>query len=132
MRVEDGAEEDLLFRVVDSGEGILPEHLPHIFDYFWRARKSGRAGAGLGLSIAKGIVEEHGRPHLGRERSRRGQHLLVHAAAQLTLSSVLRRGRARSAAPCPSTPPRLPGRITALTPITHARESIHPAAMSEG
>jgi signal transduction histidine kinase len=47
------------FAVRDSGPGIAPEHLPHVFDRFWQARKAVRAGAGLRLAIAKGIVEAH-------------------------------------------------------------------------
>ena len=49
--------------VVDSGEGIAPEHVPHVFDRFYKvdaARTNGSAGSGLGLSIAKAIVERHG------------------------------------------------------------------------
>jgi signal transduction histidine kinase len=49
--------------VADSGEGIAPEHLPHVFDRFYKvdsARVAGTAGSGLGLSIAKAIVERHG------------------------------------------------------------------------
>ena len=50
--------------VSDSGEGILPEDVSRIFDRFWRgdpARShSGGAGMGLGLAIAKGLVEAHG------------------------------------------------------------------------
>jgi signal transduction histidine kinase len=48
------------FAVRDNGTGIPPEDLPHIFDRFWQARKTARAGVGLGLAIAKGIVESHG------------------------------------------------------------------------
>ena len=48
------------FEVVDTGPGIPAEHLPHVFDRFWQARETRRAGAGLGLAIAKGIVEAHG------------------------------------------------------------------------
>jgi signal transduction histidine kinase len=48
------------FSVRDNGPGIEPEDLPHIFDRFWQARKTPRAGVGLGLAIAKGIVESHG------------------------------------------------------------------------
>ena len=51
---------DVLFWVRDSGAGIASEHLPHLFDRFWQARKAGRRGAGLGLPIVKGIVEAHG------------------------------------------------------------------------
>jgi signal transduction histidine kinase len=47
------------FAVSDTGKGILPEHLPRLFDRYWQA-KSSREGAGLGLPIAKGIVEAHG------------------------------------------------------------------------
>lgn len=47
------------FQVEDSGPGIPAEHLPRIFDRFYQVRSSGRAGAGLGLAIARGIVEAH-------------------------------------------------------------------------
>lgn len=46
--------------VKDSGAGIAPEQMPHIFDRFWQAKKKERRGIGLGLSISKAIVEAHG------------------------------------------------------------------------
>jgi signal transduction histidine kinase len=46
--------------VSDSGAGISADDLPHVFDRFWQARSTRRAGAGLGLAIARGIVEAHG------------------------------------------------------------------------
>jgi signal transduction histidine kinase/DNA-binding response OmpR family regulator len=48
------------FVVSDSGSGIAPDHVPHLFDRFWKATKASRTGAGLGLFIVKGIVESHG------------------------------------------------------------------------
>jgi signal transduction histidine kinase len=52
-------ERDVLFRVNDTGYGISPDDLPHVFDRFWQARR-GRDGAGLGLPIARGIIAAHG------------------------------------------------------------------------
>jgi two-component system sensor histidine kinase BaeS len=49
--------------VADTGAGIAPEHLPHVFDRFWRADRSrarATGGSGLGLSITKQLVEAHG------------------------------------------------------------------------
>jgi two-component system OmpR family sensor kinase len=58
-------------RVQDDGPGITPEHLPHLFERFYRAEIArpravdddtvgASSGAGLGLAIAKHIVEAHG------------------------------------------------------------------------
>lgn len=46
--------------VMDTGVGITSEDLPYVFDEFFRGRDVERTGAGLGLSIAKKIVEAHG------------------------------------------------------------------------
>jgi signal transduction histidine kinase len=48
------------FSVLDSGRGIAAEHLPRVFDRYWQSSRTDRQGAGLGLAIAKGIVEAHG------------------------------------------------------------------------
>ncbi|MFW6330101.1 MAG: PAS domain S-box protein [Gemmatimonadota bacterium] len=54
------AKDGVVFEVADTGEGISDQHLPHVFDRFWQARRSTREGAGLGLAIARGMVEAHG------------------------------------------------------------------------
>jgi signal transduction histidine kinase len=48
------------FSVIDTGPGITKEEQAHLFTPFWQARRHSHDGAGLGLSIAKGIVEGHG------------------------------------------------------------------------
>jgi PAS domain S-box-containing protein len=53
-------DDEVVFRVVDTGCGIPPENLAHVFNRFWQASPAGRHGAGLGLPITKGIVEAHG------------------------------------------------------------------------
>ena len=54
---------DLVLTVADSGEGIPAEHLPHVFERFYRvdtARDRAHGGSGIGLAIAKALVEAHG------------------------------------------------------------------------
>ncbi len=57
------AEDEIEIRICDTGSGIPPGELDHVFDRFYRvgqAREASGGGAGLGLSIAKALVEAHG------------------------------------------------------------------------
>jgi chemotaxis family two-component system sensor kinase Cph1 len=56
-RPRDGA---LAVTITDTGRGMDPEDLPHVFDRYWRPRESEGGGTGLGLYIARRIVEAHG------------------------------------------------------------------------
>src|SRR5438128_1395512 len=78
------AEEGLVsLRVRDSGEGIAPEDMPNIWTRFYRAEKSrtrtdGAAdGAGLGLAIARGIIESHGGTIAVESERGRGSEFIV-------------------------------------------------------
>lgn len=55
-----GLPPSILVSVTDTGIGISPEDLPHLFEAFYRGKGAGKPGAGLGLSIAQKIVEAHG------------------------------------------------------------------------
>jgi PAS domain S-box-containing protein len=55
-----GDSEGVVFSVLDRGRGIAEGHLPRVFDRYWQSSRTDRQGAGLGLAIAKGIVEAHG------------------------------------------------------------------------
>lgn len=53
---------NVTIRVADTGDGIAPEHLPHVFERFYRvdvARNRDEGGSGIGLAIAKAYVEAH-------------------------------------------------------------------------
>jgi signal transduction histidine kinase len=52
--------DELWITVADTGPGIAADHLPHVFERYWKARPASQVGEGLGLYIAKGIVEAHG------------------------------------------------------------------------
>ena len=96
---------ELLVRVEDRGPGIPEEHLPHIFERFYRvdrARTRRQEGAGLGLSIAKTIVQAHGgrieaESHIG-EGTRMSLHLPLAAEPERigrTVNLGARDGRPR-------------------------------------
>jgi signal transduction histidine kinase len=66
--------------VSDTGEGIRPDDMPHIFEQFYRGEKSrsrATGGAGLGLAIAKAIVEAHGGQIRAESRMGQGTRFMV-------------------------------------------------------
>lgn len=60
VRAKQLEDQEVLFSIGDTGPGIPKEHLRHIFSPYWQSKRAERLGAGLGLPIAKGIVEAHG------------------------------------------------------------------------
>jgi len=74
--------DSIVFAVRDSGIGIAPGDLPHIFERFWRAdparsRTGQRPGTGLGLAITKWIAEAHGGSITVQSRPGRGTIFVV-------------------------------------------------------
>lgn len=59
VRAETGPE-SVEVSISDTGKGISPDDLPRVFERYWQSDRTVRHGAGLGLPIAKGIIEAHG------------------------------------------------------------------------
>jgi histidine kinase len=83
--------------VSDTGCGIAEEHLPKIFDKFYRAPSGSdpAPGAGLGLAIAKGLVELHGGTLIVESAPGKG------SLFSFTLPSVQANERSRAGTGCP-------------------------------
>ncbi|MEE9362591.1 MAG: ATP-binding protein [Cellulophaga sp.] len=63
VSIENLIQNKVIVRVTDNGEGIAKQHIPRLFERFFRVDKSGNrdvGGSGLGLSIVKHIIEAHG------------------------------------------------------------------------
>jgi signal transduction histidine kinase len=67
-----GSGDAVRFAVSDTGPGIPPEDLSHIFDWFWQSSPAAAGGTGLGLAIARGLVEAHGSRLLVESRTGQG------------------------------------------------------------
>ena len=76
-----------MVEVADTGEGIAPDDLPRIFEHFYRGEKSrsrATGGAGLGLAIARGIVEAHGGRIWAESQPERGTRIAFSLPLQHT------------------------------------------------
>ena len=72
-------DQEVEVRVADSGPGISPEEIPHLFERFYRgdrARSRRQGGSGLGLAISKQLIEAH-RGRIWAENDPRGGAIFV-------------------------------------------------------
>jgi signal transduction histidine kinase len=78
------------FEVQDTGCGIAPEELPHVFERFWQAKHKQYLGVGLGLYIAKNIIDAHGGKIGVRSEVGGGStfHFTLPAAAELPAQRI--------------------------------------------
>lgn len=97
--------DEFTLSVVDSGEGILAEHLPHVFERFYRAdltHDRGYGGGGIGLAIVKALVEAHnGRVAAASDGVGKGAAFtvtlpLAASGAERTLETVISAGERAS------------------------------------
>ena len=84
------------FDVRDEGPGIAAEKLPHIFERFWQSNAAGR-GLGLGLFIAKGIVDAHGGRIWVESKERAGSAFFFCVPAETSVRRACHSGAPRSA-----------------------------------
>ncbi|MBI2955530.1 MAG: ATP-binding protein, partial [Chloroflexi bacterium] len=82
--------------VADRGPGIAPSALPHMFQPFYRANSQGPRpkGTGLGLAVAKGLVEAHGGRIWAENRSGGGSRFSFELPLMATASTSSDSGRA--------------------------------------
>jgi signal transduction histidine kinase len=90
------------FAVADAGPGIAGTDVPHVFDRFWKHEQGGKKGTGLGLFIAKGIVEAHGGEIGVHSEPGRGAtfYFTLHLAQQRNESSRTERGDLEFSSSC--------------------------------
>jgi two-component system sensor histidine kinase BaeS len=77
--------DNYLLTVTDNGSGIAPEHLPHLFDRFYRvehSRSRATGGSGLGLAITKHLVEAHQGTITATSRPDHGSTFTIHLPAR--------------------------------------------------
>ncbi len=84
----------ILISVVDTGEGIAAEHLPHIFERFYRgsdSRARSEGGTGLGLAIVKHLVLAHGGKVWAQSKLGEGSTFYVLLPLKATPQSAVRK-----------------------------------------
>jgi CheY-like chemotaxis protein len=109
---------DIVFRVRDTGPGIAPPLLPHVFDLFTQADRTldrAQGGLGVGLTFVKLLIEMHGGSVEARNiapEAGQGAEFIIRLPAQMTASaqSTLSReggAEAQGVLPLPGRPPRI-------------------------
>jgi signal transduction histidine kinase len=96
--------DEIILQVSDDGDGIAAEHLPHVFERFYRAdfaRDRQRGGSGIGLAIVKALTEAHG-GHISVASRGPGQGTTFTVALPVPASTALPNGDQRDGVPTSS------------------------------
>jgi signal transduction histidine kinase len=97
------------FSIVDTGPGIPSDRLPHVFERYWQEKPGDRRGSGLGLYIAKGIVEAHGGRIWVESTPGSGTAFHFQLPIELLAGSPQKRAPAAPSLPSSQPAPDLPG-----------------------
>jgi PAS domain S-box-containing protein len=123
--VESGSYAELV--VQDTGRGIAPEHLPHIFEPFYTTKQIGR-GTGLGLATVEGIVTQSGGHIQVDSAIDRGTSIRI----LLPITESVDRRQSARATPLTPTRPRAEGRLLVVDDEDLVREVVARALEEEG
>jgi len=97
--------DQIMVEVADTGPGIPPEQIPHLFTRYWQASDTDTRGIGLGLSIVRGIVQGHGGEIWVESEPGRGSTFYFTLPLAMPDADDLPNMRATGGVPLPSDPP---------------------------
>ncbi|WP_297373836.1 ATP-binding protein, partial [Acidiferrobacter sp.] len=88
VSVSTPGEEEVLVEVADTGRGIPPEELPHIFDWFTQGAADRHGSAGMGLAIVREMVEAHGGRIVVTSKLNEGTQFRITLPRRMTTSDL--------------------------------------------
>jgi CheY-like chemotaxis protein len=119
----------VIIRVRDTGVGISPELLPHVFDLFTQAERSldrSQGGLGIGLALVQRLTELHGGTVEAHSASGEGSQFIVRLPIESDESQVSGKEPAAGSSPEPSTPRHSTAPVASAIPLTTPGNTVSP------